>query len=151
MTQEVATAPVTVSVTVNAPPDRAFEVFTTEIGSWWPAKTHSIGEEQVVAVTMETNEGGRIFERLGDGTEYDWGNVTVWDPPARVAFTWKPSLEDRPYTDVDVTFTADGDVTTVVLTHTGWEKLGEQGAELRAGYGPGWEYVLGECFGGALA
>ena len=151
MTQDVATAPVVVSVTVNAPPERAFEVFTTEIGSWWPAKTHSIGEERAVAVTMDGRAGGRIFERLDDGTEYDWGSVTAWEPPRRVAFTWKPSLEDRPYTDVEVTFTADGDSTRVVLTHTGWEKLGEQGIELRAGYGPGWEYVLGECYGGAFA
>jgi uncharacterized protein YndB with AHSA1/START domain len=146
MTQDIATAPVTVSVTVNAPVERAFEVFTTEIGSWWPAKTHSIGEEQVALIEMETRKGGRIFERLQDGTEHDWGNVTAWEPPGRVAFTWNPTLEDRPYTDVEVTFTAEGEATKVELIHRGWERLGEKGAELRAGYGPGWQYVLGDRY-----
>jgi hypothetical protein len=32
------------SLVVNCDVERAFEVFTREIGSWWPLDTHSIGE-----------------------------------------------------------------------------------------------------------
>jgi uncharacterized protein YndB with AHSA1/START domain len=28
--------PVTASVTVDTPPERAFELFTEGLGSWWP-------------------------------------------------------------------------------------------------------------------
>ena len=149
MTQEITTGPVTVSVAVNAPVERAFEVFTNEIGSWWPAKTHSIGEERVVLVKMEGREGGRIFEKTQDG-EAEWGSVTAWEPPSRVAFTWNPTLEDRPFTFVEVTFAPSDEGTLVQLTHTGWEQLGEKGAELRAGYTTGWAFVMGECFVGAF-
>jgi uncharacterized protein YndB with AHSA1/START domain len=42
MNQTVMPAPVRKSVRVNAPPERAFEVFTAGIGRWWP-KSHHIG------------------------------------------------------------------------------------------------------------
>jgi hypothetical protein len=33
-------------------------------------------------------------------------------------------------------------VTEVVLTHSGWEKLGEEGEQARANYGEGWGTVF---------
>jgi uncharacterized protein YndB with AHSA1/START domain len=149
--EQVETAPLRVSISVATSIERAFRVFTGEMGTWWPMATHSIGEDEVVLVAMEPHEGGRIFERLRDGTESDWGRVTTWDPPRRVAFTWRPTLEERPFTDVEVTFTPADGATVVELVHTGWERLGDEGAELRRSYSTGWGYVLGECYGGALS
>ena len=61
------------SLVVDCGPERAFEVFTREIGTWWPKHTHSIGGDQIVEVVFEERVGGRIFERHSDGGEGEWG------------------------------------------------------------------------------
>lgn len=54
------------TLTVAAPPERAFEVFTSGIGSWWPLQPYSIGTEPAVEAVVEPREGGRWFERSAD-------------------------------------------------------------------------------------
>jgi uncharacterized protein YndB with AHSA1/START domain len=136
-------APVRLSVTVRAPQQHAFEVFTERIGDWWPSSTHSIEGEDVTTVVMECRQGGYIFERHKDGSEANWGVVEVWEPPERLAFSWNPSYEQRPETRVEVTFTEVSESETRVdLEHRGWEALGERGVEMRASYDEGWRRVL---------
>lgn len=135
--------PVIATVTVAVPPDRAWATFTTRIGEWWPAGTHSIGHEKVVDVALETRLDGRIQELWADGAEHFWGRITVWEPPARLAFWWRPTLDTtREPTQVEVVFTAVDGGTEVRLTHTGWEVLGTDAVESRAGYVEGWPPVL---------
>ena len=55
---------------------------------------------------------------------------------------WNPSREDRPRTEIEVTFTEEDGKTRVDLEHRGWENLGEHGAEARQGYDSGWPSVL---------
>jgi uncharacterized protein YndB with AHSA1/START domain len=93
-------------------------------------------------VQFEGRVGGRIYERWDDGTEKPWGEVEAWDPPKLVRFTWHPN-EDRPAaTEVEVTFTPEGDATNVRLEHRGWARLGEVAAESRGRYDSGWVRVL---------
>jgi DNA-binding transcriptional ArsR family regulator len=140
--------PVVVSVTVARPVDEAFSLFTERFEEWWPMATHSIGvDDEGVGVTpvgggIEPRLGGRIFERLPDGRELPWGEVRVWDPPARLVLSWAPGLDPRPFTEVDVRFVAEGSSTRVELTHRGWELLGEQAMAARSGYLAGWPVVL---------
>jgi uncharacterized protein YndB with AHSA1/START domain len=143
--------PIRRSVTVQASPERAFEVFTEGFGSWWPLEVHSLamdeplpGEEPQVPATaiIEPREGGRVFEQLADGRENGWGTVTAWDPPRRLVIAWSPVREPRPTTDIEVSFIARGDGTLVELTHTGWERLGPRGVDARAGYDSGWPGTL---------
>ena len=47
------------SVTVNASPERAFDVFTAGFSSWWPIESHHIGENMAVEVLIEPRAGGR--------------------------------------------------------------------------------------------
>ncbi|MGH2735146.1 MAG: SRPBCC domain-containing protein [Actinomycetota bacterium] len=136
-------APLTKRARVTLPPDRAFALFTEGIDSWWPATSHSIGEDQVVEVVFEARLGGRIYERLHDGTQHDWGEVTAWEPPHLFVCTWNPTTESRPPTELEVRFVAEGDRTLVELEHRHWERLGDRGAVLRAQYDPGWDYVFG--------
>jgi uncharacterized protein YndB with AHSA1/START domain len=143
---DVDISPLEFTVDVEQPVDAAFTLFTEKIGTWWPTQTHSIGEDRVVEVLFEPRVGGRLLERLDDGTEYAWGEVLVWEPPTRVAMTWHPNPEPIAMTEVDVRFAPiDADNTRVTLTHRHWERLGSLAAEARAGYSHGWPSVLG-CF-----
>ena len=45
--------PVRKSVTVDAPVEHAFMVFTQRMGDWWPIKTHSVHEVEAVSAGME--------------------------------------------------------------------------------------------------
>jgi hypothetical protein len=54
------------SVTVQAPPERAFEVFTAGFSTWWPLESHHIGAAVAVAGIIEPHAGDRWFERDAD-------------------------------------------------------------------------------------
>ena len=90
----------------------------------------------------EAGLGGRVFERWHDGREHEWGRITAWSPPDRLAFTWSPSPSDDVDTNVEVTFGVVDGGTLVRLTHAGWDALGEAGGEKRAAYEAGWPHVL---------
>ena len=84
----------------------------------------------------------QIVESAKDGRDAVWGKVLAWEPPTRLQFTWRPGFADEtPDTELEVTFTPEGDGTRVELVHSGWEKL-EDGAKSRAGYDGGWDGVL---------
>lgn len=129
MTQPPAPRPTaTVAVQVDAAPAIAFDLFTRELDLWWrrtPRYRHA-GDLPGI-VFLEPFVGGRLGERWRDGDqerEFVIGTVTAWDPPRRVAFTWRnatfaPSEE----TDVEVTFAAVGEGTLVTVRHHGWESL----------------------------
>ena len=44
---QAAIEPVHKTVVVRCSPERAYEVFTREIGTWWPLGSHSIGGETI--------------------------------------------------------------------------------------------------------
>lgn len=141
--------PLRVEVTVRRPQADAFRLFTEGMGSWWPLATHSVGQEKAETCQLEGRVGGRLFERLEDGSEKSWGQVLTWDPPGRVSFTWHPGREPETAQEVEVSFHAAGDgETRVELVHRGWERYGEGAAEMRDQYETGWGYVLGECYAG---
>src|SRR5690606_14850692 len=79
---------VTRTTVVQAPPEKAFEVFTAGMTRWWNPE-YTIGGQPYAAVVVEPHEGGRWYERAADGTECDWGRVLTWDPPARLVLTWQ--------------------------------------------------------------
>ena len=149
MIEEATTATVRRSVTVQAPPERAFEVFTAGMASWWPMDSHHIGETMAVEIVMEPRAGGRWGERDADGNECEWGFVTAWDPPHRVVLAWHltPQYEFDPdpgrSTEIEVRFTPRDGGTLVELEHRGFEKH-ETGPRIREGVsGPGgWADLL---------
>jgi uncharacterized protein YndB with AHSA1/START domain len=146
--------PINASVTVHRTPEDAFRVFTREMGSWWPLQALSIAEDthggdvKAETVVFEEREGGRVLERMSDGSEATWATILAWDPPRRLVLAWKPNLTDNPPTELEVTFTVDGDGTRIDLEHRGWERLGALAEEARAGYGENWNGVLA-LFAGA--
>lgn len=134
--------PVHKALVVDCSPERAFEVFTREIGTWWPLGSYSIGGDKITEVVFEEQVGGRIYERHSDGGEGEWGRVLAWDPPGRFAMSWYPGHDSSQATELEVSFRADGNGTRVDLVHRGWEILAERAQESRNGYDSGWGDVL---------
>ena len=127
------------SVLVRCPPDRAFHLFTRQIGSWWPLQHgFSLGRERAKEIFLDDAVGGRFYERLNDGTELEIGRVIDCDPPRRIVVTWRlPDWETD--SEVEVRFTADGDGTRVELEHRGLEPTPER----EGAFNGGWATVLG--------
>jgi uncharacterized protein YndB with AHSA1/START domain len=151
MAQRTEIAPLTKTVTVGRPPEEAFRLYTEGIASWWPLETHSVAEKEADTVVLEGREGGRLYERSNDGEEHLWGTVTVWDPPHRLVHTWHPGRSEDTRQEVEMRFEPNGGGTRLELEHRGWENLGERAAEVRSSYDGGWDYVLGDCYGGAAS
>ena len=125
------------SIKVERSPQQSFRIFCEEIGQWWPG---GFGGPDV-KLAMETRVGGRFYETRPDGSEYEIGRVTAYQPPAVVAFTWRAPSWDRD-TQVQVRFSPEGEGTLVQLEHSGWEQTPQIG-ETRKNYDHGWEVVLG--------
>ncbi len=124
-------------------PDEAFELFTHGMATWWPLESHSVAGADAVGIRFEGHVGGRVVEIAADGSEYDWADVLTWDPPHRVVLSWHPTPEPVAASTIDTRIEADGSGSRLILEHRDWEEFGtEQGAELRAGYDPGWDVVL---------
>jgi hypothetical protein len=134
--------PISLAFEVDCPAARAFEVWTARIGSWWPGD-HTVTGEDGLTVVLEGRQGGRIFERTVAGVEHDWGEVTVWDPPARLGYLWHLRRDRADATEVEVRFVGVGaDRTRVEIEHRGWERLGADGETWRDRNHGGWATLL---------
>lgn len=134
--------PIRLTFEVACPVDHAFDVWTSRIDQWWP-KDHTVSAEEDLVVVLEGRPGGRIFERRATGLEHDWGEVTVWEPPTRLGYTWHLNRDRADATDVEIRFVARGEgETTVEIEHTGWDRLGAVGEGWRDRNHGGWATLL---------
>ena len=134
--------PIRLQFEVACPVDRAFEVWTDRIATWWP-KDHTVSAEDGLVVVLEGRPGGRIFERRTNGLEHDWGVVTIWDPPNRLGYTWHLNRSPTDATDVEVRFVPAGSAgTRVEIEHRGWDRLGAGGEDWRDRNYGGWSTLL---------
>jgi DNA-binding transcriptional ArsR family regulator/uncharacterized protein YndB with AHSA1/START domain len=140
-------APIVHKVEVKAPRSRAFDLFATRMGEWWP-KGKTIGKAEHAAIIIEAHSGGRWLERDAAGNETRWGTVLAWEPPARLLLGWQINSEwgydPGLLTEVEVTFApADNGGTLVTLEHRNLERFGadaERHAERLRG---GWPTMVG--------
>jgi hypothetical protein len=136
------TEPLRMSFEVDCPAEHAFAVWTSGIGTWWPAD-HTVSGQAGLDVVMQGEVGGRIYERTPDGVEHDWGEVTVWSPPARLAYLWHLRRDRADATEVEIRFTATGSgATRVEIEHRGWERLGSAASAWRDQNQAGWQSLL---------
>ena len=140
--QETSERVVEKSVTVAVPVERAFRVFTEEIATWWPLRTHAVDTGRSDVVVLEGRLGGRLYERTPEGEEHLWGTIVDWEPPHRIVYSWHPGRGEETAQEVVVTFGADLDGTRVDIRHSGWEKLGDRLEEVVASYDEGWDKVI---------
>jgi uncharacterized protein YndB with AHSA1/START domain len=145
-TQAAGTEAIHRTVSVDCSVEHAFATFTDRIHDWWPLSNYSIegGETGSPPETVVFDgAGGRVYERTTKGEELEWARVLAFEPPHRLVLAWNPSRDqDRPRTEIEVTFTDEDGKTRVDLEHRGWERLGDQAAEAKTGYSQGWQAVL---------
>jgi uncharacterized protein YndB with AHSA1/START domain len=136
MTTQTTETSVQTSIVVDAPIERAFSVFTAEIGTWWPPE-HHILQAELAEMVFEPRQGGHVYDRGVDGSECRWARVLVYEPPNRFVISWDISLawqlEPDPArtSEVEVRFVPEGPQRTrVELEHrhldrhgTGWEQM----------------------------
>jgi uncharacterized protein YndB with AHSA1/START domain len=145
-------------IVVEAPIERAFQVFVEQFDRIKPREHNMLGTD-IAETVFEPRAGGHIYDRGVDGSECRWARVLAYDPPERVVFTWDISprwqLEPDPErsSEVEVRFLAEaGDRTRVELEHRNLDRHGEGWEGLREGVaGPdGWPLYL-QRYGGLVA
>ena len=114
-----------VALRVAAEPQRAFEVFTAEIGQWWrPNGLFLFTPYGAGQLAFEPGQGGRLTETLADGRVFEIGRVTAWEPPTHLGFSWRQaSFTPDQQTEVHVRFEPIGQETRVTVEHLGWDTL----------------------------
>jgi uncharacterized protein YndB with AHSA1/START domain len=146
MTMQATDTSVQTSITVQAPIERAFSLFTDGIGTWWPPE-HHILEGELAEMVFEPREGGHVYDRGVDGSECRWARVLAYEPPSRVVISWDITtswqIEPDPEktSEVEVRFTADGpDRTRVELEHRHLDRHGDGWEQMRDAVGSanGW-------------
>ena len=126
---------------VQCPRTHAFDVWTAHLSRWWPS-SHTVSGTSDVDILLEPRVGGRIFERTAAGAEHDWGQITVWDPPRRLGYLWHLRQDRADATRVDIVFHDHGSATRIEIEHSGWERLGAKGPDLRDRNMNGWNGLL---------
>lgn len=131
--------------------ERAFTVFTDELGRWWPPEYTWSGPDALAGIGMERGAGGLCYEHGPHGFRCDWGRVLVWDPPRRLVFLWQVGPHREPVPDperageVEIRFHAEGPARTrVEVEHREFDRYGPEGAEYAVALDApeGWPYLL---------
>jgi uncharacterized protein YndB with AHSA1/START domain len=136
------TEPLRMAFDVACPADRAFDLWTRRIDTWWPSD-HSVTGRPDIVVVLEAGVGGRIFERTPDGEEHDWGEVIAWEPPHRLAYLWHLQRERADATEVEIRFVPRGaDGARIEIEHRGWDRLGDDGDRWRSRNRIGWDSLV---------
>jgi uncharacterized protein YndB with AHSA1/START domain len=147
MTEQLTTDETTVRTSINVAttPERAFEVFTAGMNTWW-TRAHHVQSGALADIGVEPFVGGRLWEENDAGQTCTWGRVLTWDPPRAFAFSWLIGPDwgvpspDATGSRVVVTFTPTPEGTRVDLVHDKLDAHGEGWRKVRDGVGSdgGW-------------
>jgi uncharacterized protein YndB with AHSA1/START domain len=145
MTATVRIPPIIKSIRVRATPERAFKVFTTNVIRWWPPD-YTIGTSPMKDIVLEPRDEGRWYEIGEDGSQCQWGDVLVWNPPTRLLLAWRIRLDwtfdPSLLTEIEITFNRlDTGETEVRIEHSKFENLGDDAGRALEIF-DGWSSVL---------
>ncbi len=151
MSTDVAGTSVRTSIVVDAPIERAFQVFTDDFGSFKP-REHNLLAVEIAETVFEPRVGGYLYDRGVDGSECRWARVLAYDPPHMVLLSWDISPHWQIETDAEKTsewevrFIVEApERTRVEIEHRNLDRHGEGWQGLREGVAgdEGWPLYLG--------
>jgi uncharacterized protein YndB with AHSA1/START domain len=121
------------TIEVEATPERVFALWTEpeELVKWWPE-----------AATLEPRVGGAMRLEFPQGNVT--GEVTRFEPPSALGFTWIRSDFPEYPTNVDVSITDLGEGRSrIELVHSGWDSLPDDYvSEWLPIHDMGWQHFL---------
>lgn len=126
------TSRVIVSLRVPCAPEDAFTYFTRDIGQWWADSDLFLFTPRSPGVLAfeppdSGGKGGRLVERLRNGSVFEIGPVRVWIPGERLVVGWRhASFGPDHATEVEVRFESVGRETRVTVEHRGWESVPQE-------------------------
>jgi uncharacterized protein YndB with AHSA1/START domain len=138
------------SIVVDAPIERAFQVFVDEFDRVKP-REHNMLPVEIAQTVFEPRVGGHVIDIGVDGSECRWARVLAYERPDRVVISWDISPQwqiepDRDRTsEVEIRFLAETpDRTRVQLEHRYLDRHGEGWQSLRHGVegDQGWPLYL---------
>jgi uncharacterized protein YndB with AHSA1/START domain len=138
------------SVVVDAPLDKAFEVFTKGFGRFKPPEHNMLGVE-IAETVFDARVGGYLYDRGVDGSECRWARILAYDPPSRVVLswdigpTWQVETDPTRTSEFEVRFIAESpNRTRVDLEHRNLDHHGEGWEGVRDGVDgeQGWPLYL---------
>lgn len=139
---------VLLSIVVETPQERAFQVFVSDFDRIKP-REHNLLAVDIAETVFEGRAGGRIFDRGVDGSECSWARVLAFEPPERLVFSWDISpqwqVESDPEktSEVEVRFISESpDRTRVELEHRHLDRHGAGWEGVRGGVDEGWPLYL---------
>jgi uncharacterized protein YndB with AHSA1/START domain len=150
MTTQATSTSVHASIVVDAPLERAFQVFTQDFGKFKPAEHNMLGVE-IAETVLEPRVGGHLYDRGVDGSECRWARVLGYEPPNRVVLSWDISpqwqIEADPAktSEWEVRFVAESPQRTrVEIEHRNLDRHGDGWEAVREGVGgdQGWPLYL---------
>jgi uncharacterized protein YndB with AHSA1/START domain len=118
------TSKVYVALRVKASPERAFAVFTGEIGEWWRPSGLFQTTPRPGRLSFEPGPDGRLIETRAGGKVFEIGRVLAWEPPHRLLFSWRQAnFPPDLHTEVEIRFEAVGEETRVSVEHRGFDRV----------------------------
>lgn len=142
--------PIVKTIEVSCSREEAFDVFVSEMPTWWPLDRFSMsvkGGTVAKTLRVESRSGGQIVEVSLDGTEHLWGTIREYRPPAFVSMDFHMGLPAESASLVEIRFAAiAADQTRVELTQSNWEAFGDLADMMRGGYGKGWAVIFEQRF-----
>ncbi|HTV69868.1 MAG TPA: SRPBCC family protein [Rhizobiaceae bacterium] len=124
------------SIVVDAPVERAFEVFTGDFGKFKP-RDHNLLAVPIAETVFEPRVGGHIYDRGADGSECRWAKVLAYEPPNRLLLSWNITPQWR--LETDTTKTSEWEVRFIAET-TNRTHVEIEHRKLER-HGAGWESV----------
>jgi uncharacterized protein YndB with AHSA1/START domain len=139
MSMQAQDTTVRAEISVHAPVERAFAVFTQNFDRVKPREHNMLGVD-IAETVLEARPGGRIYDRGVDGSECHWARVLAYEPPHRLVFswdvgpTWQVETDPDRTSEVEIRFIAEGpERTRVELEHRHLERHGDGWEGLRDG------------------
>lgn len=149
MNQQATMQSIRWSREIDTTPDRAFEIFTRDLASWWPAE-YTWSGDVMETIALEPRQGGRCYELGPHGFQCDWGRVLAWEPGERLVLAWQisPRREPEPNpakaSEVEISFNRNGARTMVEFEHRHIDRHGEGSDDYRKALASeaGWPWIL---------